>query len=97
MEWITEAAKQVPALSVLVAFAVLFLRHMRDTAEANTVALTKLTEAHAERILEIVSSEDATIKQLTAIVSENTKVIGETNALFRLVEQDWRLNTRRNG
>lgn len=55
-----EAAKQVPALVVLVFVVVVFLKHLREIALSHKEDVNRIEKLHSERILRVIKDYEAT-------------------------------------
>lgn len=77
MDWLVEAAKQVPALAVLVGLVVYFLKHIATESQKSE-----------ERLKLVNDEKDATIKSLQETLTSNNTVLGSIAVLFTLVEKD---------
>lgn len=74
--WV-EVAKQVPALAVLVALVVMFMRQNSVDRESSEKRLERVNEQQA-----------AALDNATKVVSANTECLGGIRTLLSLVEQD---------
>lgn len=77
MDWLVEAAKQVPALAVLTGLVVYFLRNKSEDSQKSE-----------ERIKALVEATDKTLKSNVETLAANNQVLGSIQTLFTLVERD---------
>jgi hypothetical protein len=88
MDWVTEAAKQVPALAVVVGLVVYFLKHSETESKASEDRLVAEAKACEDRLTKITEQQDRTIAALTATLTANNTVLGSITTLLTLVEND---------
>ncbi len=79
---LTEAARQVPSLVVLVVLVVLFLRRMRESDATQKVIAAACHEAQRQsvRAVEILEERSA------ALITQCTEVLGAAKASIERVE-----------
>lgn len=84
MEWWVEAAKQVPALTVLTGLVIYFLKNKSEDAQKSE-----------ERIKALVEDNAKDRKALVETLAANNQVLGSIQTLFVLVEKDLKDASRR--
>lgn len=84
-----EAAKQVPALTVLVIVVIIFLKYMADRDKANadirvreTEALAKISESTKEFQKQLTTENLTIMNRLGAIIDKNTLQMGRNVYAF---------------
>lgn len=77
MEWLIEAAKQVPALAALI-FLVLSLSKSKNEEDQKS----------EERLKAVTDAYEKSLKSLVETLAANNQVLGSIQTLFVLVEKD---------
>ena len=91
--WMMEAVKQVPALSVLVVFVIYFLKHLRSGSQASAEKDTKFLEYMRTRddqflkqMENISEKADDRADKSTGVVERNTQVMSRVMMVLDRVE-----------
>lgn len=90
-----EAAKQVPALAILVFMVVWFFKHLKTVRDDSEKRLTDQSERFQEKLREIIETYENISENSAKAVGINTEMIGSIRTLFALVEDDLKNNAKR--
>ena len=95
MEWAIEAAKQVPALAVVVGLVVYFLKHLSELRQDSEQRIVMIMESHERRMREVVDREADVVKSFGVLITANNEALGSIRTLLMLVEGDLKHENRR--
>lgn len=82
-EWLTSAAEQAPALAILVALVVLFMRYVGKTQEMQSASQEKQNEV-IERIADRANNTAAACE---GVIRENSAAFGRVAGIMDRVER----------
>jgi hypothetical protein len=86
MDWLTEAAKQVPALAVLIGLVVYFLKHLSSESQKSE-----------ERLKAVVTSQSETIRSLETVLAANNAALANAVLLLTMLDSDLKNAVRKSG
>lgn len=95
MEWAIEAAKQVPALGVLVWLVIYFLNHIAKTRDLSEQRIKDICDSHARQIESMHNRETNLLRTVSEIIATNNKVLGSIETLLNQQVSDERSNRTR--
>jgi hypothetical protein len=90
MEWAIEAAKQVPALAVLVWVVVHFLTHIAKGRDLSEQRIKDICDSHAKQIESMHNRETSMLTTVSSIIATNNEVLGSIKTLLSMQVSDER-------
>jgi low affinity Fe/Cu permease len=76
-------ASEAPNLAVLVFIVVIFLKHIRESAQVHTALMKELAEGFHSAHREITIETSAAIAKNSSALDRNTEALGAAGVLFK--------------